>query len=108
MPGLILLSLTIGRLRVREGTPAFRGRLHLAVPRRANDANAHAHTLQAAWLKAVKSTKQKTERCDVRQPVRCLGLNLHPLTVGRWCGTPVAARVCTAGQARRLHPKNSQ
>ncbi len=79
--------------RERESAPAFRAQVHLAVPGPDIHAAARDHTLEAVWLKVVKSLRQQIERRKSRQQVRHKGHRQHPQAASRWSGAPVVARV---------------
>jgi ribosomal subunit interface protein len=79
--------------RERNGAPAFRAQVHLAVPGPDIQADARDHTLEAAWLKVAKKLRQQIERRKFQQQLRHKGNRQHPLTGSRWSGAPVAARV---------------
>jgi ribosomal subunit interface protein len=78
--------------RERDGAPAFRAHVHLAVPGPDIHAEARDHTLEAAWLKVTTALRQQIERRKTCQQLRHKGHGQHPLTAGRWSGAPVAAR----------------
>jgi ribosomal subunit interface protein len=79
--------------RQRDGAPAFRAQVHLAVPGPDIHAEARDHTLQAAWLKVAKKLRQQIERRKIRQQLRHKGHPKDPLTAVRWSGAPVTARI---------------
>ena len=79
--------------RERNGAPAFRAQVHLAVPGPDIHADARDHTLEAVWLKVAKRLRQQIERRKFQQQLRHKGNRQHPLTAGRWSGAPIAARV---------------
>ena len=78
--------------RERDGAPAFRVHVHLAVPGPDIHADAREHTLEAVWLKVAKNLRQQMERRKSRQQLRHKSHRQHPLTATRWSGTAVAAR----------------
>ena len=77
----------------RDNAPAFRARVHLAVPGPDIHAAARDHTLEAVWLKVAKNLRQQIERRKTRQQLRHKGHRQYPPTVRRWSSAPVAARV---------------
>jgi ribosomal subunit interface protein len=79
--------------RERDSAPAFRARVHLAVPGPDIHADARDHTLEAAWLKVARKLRQRIEHRQSRQRLRHKGQPLHPLTIGRWSGASAGARV---------------
>jgi putative sigma-54 modulation protein len=79
--------------RQRDGAPAFRAQVHLAVPGPDIHAEACDHTLQAVWLKVARKLRQQIEQRKTRQQLRHKGQAKHPLTATRWSGAPVAARI---------------
>jgi len=79
--------------RERDTAPAFRARVRLAVPGPDIHAAARDNTLEAAWLKVAKNLRQQIVRRKMRRQFRHKGKRKHPLTAGRWSGTPVAARI---------------
>jgi ribosomal subunit interface protein len=79
--------------RQRDGAPAFRAQVHLAVPGPDIHAEACDYTLQAAWLKVAKKLRHQIERRKTRQQLRHKGQPKHPLTAGRWSVAPVAGRI---------------
>jgi ribosomal subunit interface protein len=78
--------------RERDNAPAFRAQVHLAVPGPDIHASARDHTLEAVWLKVAKNLRQQMERRKSQQQLRHKNHRQHPLTAGRWSGTPSAAR----------------
>ena len=79
--------------RQRDGAPAFRAQVHLAVPGPDIHAEACDHTLHAAWLKVAKKLRQQITRRKTRQQFQHRGQKNHSLTASRWSGAPVASRI---------------
>ena len=78
--------------RQRDGAPAFRAQVHLAVPGPDIHAEACDHTLQAAWLKVAKKLRQQITQRKTQQQLRHKGQAKHPLTASRWSGAPIVAQ----------------
>jgi ribosome-associated translation inhibitor RaiA len=78
--------------RERNGAPAFRAQVHLAVPGPDIHAAARDHTLEAVWLKVAKNLRQQIERRKSCQQLRHKGHGQHPLTASRWSVAPIAGR----------------
>ena len=79
--------------RERDGAPAFRAHVHLAVPGPDIHAAARDHTVEAVWLKVAKDLRQQIERRKTKQVTRAKTNRQQPLTATRWSGAAAGQRV---------------